>query len=224
MNIFRHIYDTFVTLLSSVFRIKRISNEEARGILEEERSLRILEALDKVSEPIDPHPKGTSTFDPNSERAIAGLDFQNSVFEQLKEEFPDNNTFEETWNYFKKQNPDLTVYELACLEKEWGDITFVHEGQRFWVECCYAMGEKNSWFCEMKRLKFRGTNKFYCWGKRIEPGKTWFIQAATWNNYVTKCEKIRQGKKSFRVVPVHLIGDNIRKAKRGVDEFAKYIA
>ena len=101
--------------------------------------------------PEDPHPKGTSTFDPKSERAIQGLDFQNSVFEQLKEEFPDNDTFEETWTYFKNKNPDLTVYELACLEKEWGDITFVHEGQRFWVECCYAMGEKNSWFCEMKR-------------------------------------------------------------------------
>ena len=174
--------------------------------------------------PQDPHPKGTSTFDPTSERAIQGLEFQNSVFEQLKEEFPDNDTFEETWNYFKNKNPGLTVYELACLEKEWGDITFVHEGQRFWVECCYAMGEKNSWFCEMKRLKFRGTNKFYCWGKRTEPGKTWFIQSKAWNDYVEKCDRVRQGKKSFRVVPVHLIGDNLYKAKRGVDEFAKYIA
>ena len=199
MKLFRHIYDRFVALLSSVFRSKP---------------------------PVlaDPHPKGTSTFDPTSQRAIQGLDFQNSVFEQLKEEFPDNNTFEETWAYFKNKNPDLTVYELACLEKEWGDITFVHEGQRFWVECCYAMGEKNSWFCEMKRLKFRGTNKFYCWGKRIEPGKTWFIQSSSWNNYVKQCDKVRQGKKTFRVVPVHLIGDNLRKAKRGVDEFARYIA
>ena len=195
MKLFRNIYDWFVSLFTPALPEK----------------------------PEDPHPKGTSTFDPTSQRAIQGLDFQNSVFEQLKEEFPDNDTFEETWTYFKNKNPELTVYELACLEKEWGDITFVHEGQRFWVECCYAMGEKNSWFCEMKRLKFRGTNKFYCWGKRIEPGKTWFIQSKAWNDYVKKCDRVRQGKKSFRIVPVHLIGDNLYKAKRGVDEFARYI-
>ena len=76
----------------------------------------------------------------------------------------------------------------------------------------------------MKRLKFRGVNKFYCWGKRIEPGRTWFIQAKPWNDYVKKCETVKQGKKTFRVVPVHLIGDNLYKAKRGVDEFAKWIA
>ena len=196
MKLFRNIYDWFVSLFTPTLPEK----------------------------PEDPHPKGTSTFDPTSQRAIQGLDFQNSVFEQLKEEFPDNDTFEETWTYFKNKNPDLTVYELACLEKEWGDITFVHEGQRFWVECCYAMGEKNSWFCEMKRLKFRGTNKFYCWGKRTEPGRTWFIQSKAWNDYVKKCDRVRQGKKSFRIVPVHLIGDNLYKAKRGVDEFARYIA
>ena len=215
MKLFRHIYDWFVTLLSSAQR---------RNHPEEDRALETLSKLDDLSEPLDPHPKGTSTFDPKSERAIQGLGFQNSVFEQLKEEFPDNDTIEETWEYFRRQNPELTVYELACLEKEWGDITFVHEGQRFWVECCYAMGEKNSWFCEMKRLKFRGINKWYCWGKRIEPGRTWFIQSSSWNNYVKQCDKIRQGKKIFRVVPVHLIGDNLRKAKRGVDEFAKWIA
>ena len=143
MKLFRNIYEWFVSLFTYT------------PTTPEQDALRVLEKLDNISEPLDPHPKGTSTFDPNSERAIQGLDFQNSVFEQLKEEFPDNSTFEETWNYFKNKDPDLTVYELACLEKEWGDITFVHEGQRFWVECCFAMGEKNSWFCEMKRIKFR---------------------------------------------------------------------
>jgi len=210
MSIFRKLYDWIVDLLSPVDRW-----DEYVPPLEE--SLKVLRQLDEK------HPKGTSTFDPNSQRAIAGLSFQTSVFEELQKEFPGNDTFEETWDYFKKQDPSLSIYELACLEKEWGDITFVHEGQRFWVECCFAMGEKNSWFCEMKRKKFRGINKFYCWGKRIEPGKTWYIPSRPWNDYVEKCEITKKGKKTFRVVPVHLIGDNIRVAKRGADAFAKYI-
>ena len=76
----------------------------------------------------------------------------------------------------------------------------------------------------MKRIKFRGVNKFYCWGKIDEPGKMWFIPSKQWNAYVEKCDKVRRGKKQFRVVPKHLIGDNIRVAKRGVDEFGKHIA
>jgi hypothetical protein len=169
-------------------------------------------------------PKGQSTFDPNSARAKEGIAFQKSVFVELQEQFPGNDTFEECWDYFKAKNPELGIYELACLEKEWGDITFVHEGQRFWVECCYAMGKKSSWFCEMKRLKFKGINKWYCWGKKSEPGKTWFIQSSSWNSYVECCDRVRKGKKSFRVVPVHLIGDNLYKAKRGPDGFSEFIS
>ena len=215
MKFLRNIYAWIVALLSPGSRQIRT---------EEDKALATLKVLDEISESVDTHPKGTSTFDPNSYRAKQGLAFQTAVFEQLKLRYPGNDTFEETWEYFKKQNPELTIYELACLEKEWGDITFVHEGQRFWVECCFAIGKKNSWFCEMKRIKFRGTNKFYCWGKIDEPGKMWFIPSKQWNAYVEKCDKVRRGKKHFRVVPKHLIGDNIRVAKRGVDEFVKYIA
>jgi len=172
---------------------------------------------------VDLHPKGTSTFDPNSNRAKKGIAFQKSVYEQLQEEFPGNDTFEETWEHFKKQDPTFSIYELACLEKKYGDITFVHEGQRFWVECCFAMGKKVSWFCEMKRIKFRGINKWYCWGKIDEQGKTWYVQSRSWNDYVEKCEKVRKGKKSFRIVPKHLIGDNLYSAKRGANAFRKFI-
>ena len=169
-----------------------------------------------VDKSMDKHPKGTSTFDANSDRAVKGLAFQNEVFEDLRNKYPGNNTLEETWEYFKRQDPELSNYELACLEKEWGDITFVHDGQRFWIECCFAMGKDSSWFCEMKRLKFHGKNKFYCWGKIDEPGMKWTIPSDKWNSYVSKCRKVRQGKKTFRVVPKHLIGDNIKAAKKGV--------
>jgi hypothetical protein len=219
MNILRNAYDWIVALLSPGLRIKRISNKEARELLDKR--------LGDIGEPLDTaevHPAGISTFDPNSDRAKKGLAFQTEVFEELKKRYPGNNTFEETWDHFKRQNPKLTVYELACLEKEWGDITFVHDEQRFWIECCFAMGKKSSWFCEMKRIKFKGVNKFYCWGKINEPGKMWFIPSRQWNSYVKKCDKVKQGRKTFRIVPKHLIGDNIRVAKRGVDEFVSFIA
>lgn len=209
MKFLRNIYAWIVALLSPEPRIKRDLGDNA---------LKVLQDLDRV------RPKGVSTFDPNSDRAKKGLAFQSEVFDELKKRYPGNDTFEETWDYFKKQDPELTVYELACLEKEWGDITFIHEGQRFWVECCFAMGKQESWFCEMKRIKFQGVNKFYCWGKIDEPGKMWFIPSRQWNQYVKKCTKVRLGKKSFRIVPKHLIGDNIRVAKRGVDEFVNFIA
>jgi len=131
---------------------------------------------------------------------------------------------EMTWDYYKKQNPKLTVYELACLEKEWGDITFKLEGQRIWVECCYAMGKTNTWFCEMKRLKFRGINKYYCWGKIETPEWMFFIPSQPWNNYTEKCDIAWHGKKSFRVVPKSVISPNIRAGKIGVDNFAEYIS
>ena len=204
MRLFRYIHEWIMSLRSSAELAEKIQGEETPIIS-------------------SPLPKRQSTFDPNSERAKQGLAFQSLVFEQLKEVFPEVDSFEETWDYFKERDPTLEIYDLACLEKEYGDITFLYEGQRFWVECCYAMGKKSSWFCEMKRLKFKGINKWYCWGKSNEPGRTWFIQSASWNKYVSKCDKVRQGKKSFRVVPKNLIGDNLFKAKRGPSEFKKAI-
>ena len=105
MKLFRYIYEWFVSLFPYT---------QPR---EEQDALRALEKLDSISEPLDPHPKGTSTFDPNSARAIQGLDFQNSVFEQLKEEFPENTTFEETWTYFRNQTLTFLCTNWHALRK-----------------------------------------------------------------------------------------------------------
>ena len=212
INWLRNFYGWFLKKLSPESYVRDVKVIDEARLQHNERTVLV-----------ELRPKGVSTFDPNSNRAKKGIAFQKSVYEQLQEEFPDNDTFEECWDYFKKQDPSLTIYELACLEKQWGDITFVHEGQRFWVECCYAMGKESSWFCEMKRIKFRGINKWYCWGKIDQPGKTWYIQSKFWNDYVGKCDKVRKGKKSFRIVPKHLIGDNLYKAKRGTHAFKTFI-
>ena len=214
MRWFQSIYERIVVLLSP----EDTRGDGESGFVRDENRLNHNRKTSFGEFEIE-HPKGVSTFDPNSERAKKGLAFQSKVFEELKSRFPENKTFEETWNYFKKQNPNLSIYELACLEKEYGDITFVLNGQRYWIECCYSMGTKSTWFCEMKRLKFKGQNKWYCWGKINEPGKVWYIHSRVWNRYVENCQIKRQGKKKFRVVPVHLVGDNIRNAIKGSEQF-----
>ena len=217
MNIFRNLHTWIANLLSLGNRWDDYTSPI------EEKTVKVLEELDiDRSKQVLKNKK--TTFDPNSYRAKQGIAFQKSIFGQLQEEFPGKDTFEECWDYFKAKDPTLSIYELACLEKEWGDITFVYEGQRFWVECCFAIGKKSSWFCEMKRIKFQGVNKWYCWGKIDQPGKSWYIQSRPWNDYVEKCDKVKRGKKSFRVVPKHLIGDNLYSAKRGASAFREFIA
>ena len=80
MKFLRKIYAWIVALLSPEPRKERDLGD---------KSFKILQDLDKK------HEKGTSTFDPKSPQAIAGLAFQTSVFEELQKEFPDNDTFEE---------------------------------------------------------------------------------------------------------------------------------
>ena len=79
-------------------------------------------------------------FNPKSKRAIAGLGFQQKVFEEFQKTFP-HIKFEMTWDFFKKQDPSLTNKELAILEKRDGDITYMFNGFRHYVECCFAMGK-----------------------------------------------------------------------------------
>jgi len=168
-------------------------------------------------------PQPVSTFDPKSERARKGIAFQEGVFQSLLKQFPDHEMIM-TWDYFKAKEPDLSDYSLACLEKEYGDITFVLDGQRFWVECCLAMGKNFTYFCEMKRIKFQGLNKWYCWGKVSDEDMQLFVPSSPWNRYVSKCDLIRRGKRRFRKVSVSYIGSNLRVGKSGVTNFAKFIS
>ena len=49
------------------------------------------------------------------------------------------------------------------------------------------------------------------------------VEEENYMKLMEECETKKKGRKTFRVVPVHLIGDNIRVAKRGPNAFAKYI-
>ena len=142
-------------------------------------------------------------FDPKSKRAIAGLKFQDEVLKNLQAEFPDIH-FEMTWDFFKNQDPLLTNRELAIIEKVEGDITYIFNNQRHYIECCFAMGKKLSRLCEMKRKSFLGPNKWYCYGFAFSKD-TVFIPSSAWNKHT---QLIPKADKSCRMVPLETIQIN----------------
>ena len=152
-------------------------------------------------------------FKSTSPRAIAGIGFQKRVLKEFQNLFP-NIQFEMTWDYFKTQDPSLTDRELAIIEKKEGDITYVFGGERHFVECCFAMGEKLSRLCEMKRKNFIGQNKWYCYGF-ANSNDIIFIPSFVWQSYTAK---IKTSDKSCRMVPV----DSIKSIKAGCSGLASY--
>ena len=156
-------------------------------------------------------------FKPTSPRAVAGLGFQQRAFEAFVRSHPDIE-FEMVWDYFAKLNPDLGSKELAILEKEWGDITYEVDGVRHWVECCYAMGTKISRLCEMKRTRFLGERRWYCYGF-AGSDEMIFIPSITWNSYTAHIE---QPDKSCRIVPLQSIR-NLKKGQHGIDNYWKEV-
>jgi len=152
-------------------------------------------------------------FNPNSKRAIAGLGFQQKVFEEFQKEFPDIE-FEMTWDFFKKLNPLLDNKELAIIEKREGDITYEVDGQRHYVECCFAMGKKVSRLCEMKRQKFIGKNKWYCYGFANSEDII-FMPSIVWKKYTAKIDK---ADKTCRMVPLTSI-KGLKAGRKGLQNY-----
>ena len=174
-----------------------------------------------------PKPVFKRKFDPNSERAIAGIEFQNKVQSELEgcETFQNVEDFRERARqiYYDGATDKKTESLLSRMEKEFGDITFTIEGQRFYVECCLAMNPKKSSMCEIKRTNFIGPNKWYCWGKLGSPEERVFIPSMVWQKYMGTLDLQTRNGWSFREIPIHRIGPSIRAAIIGTKNFELYI-
>jgi hypothetical protein len=163
-------------------------------------------------------------FDPTTPRSIAGKDFQERVLGEMLE----YNIFAGAQDFREMKRAEgiaagnpYTEKDLSFLEKEFGDIIVNINGQDVFVECCFAMGETHTSMCETKRQRFIGPNKWYCFGKRIDPDTRIFIPSAVWQMYMGRID-LNYGKGwRYRRVPLHLIGTNIRAAVVGLDNFAK---
>ena len=148
-----------------------------------------------------------------SKRAKAGIAFQNKVFSQLQDLYP-GIKFEMVWDFFKDQDPKLTDKELAIIEKKEGDITYMHNGQRHNIECCFAMGTQITRLCEMKRRCFSGKNKWYCYGFAGRDDMI-FMHSILWNKYTSKIE---QKDRSCRMVPLRYIF-GLKNKLTGIEEY-----
>ena len=168
-----------------------------------------------------------SKYNPKSARSIAGKDFQNKVLEEFKnsEIFVDVEDFRE-----KKRTEGIlsgkpyTETELSILEKSWGDITFLVGDHRFYIECCFAMGEHQTSMCEIKRECFVGDNKWYCYGKRIDPDARVFIHSRVWQAYMGQLKLNKKNGWRYRTVDIKSIGHHIRAAIIGQENFEKLFA
>ena len=157
-------------------------------------------------------------FNPTSPRAIAGLKFQSDVLSELRD-IQAITDVEDVRDYFSRIDPSLTHKQITILEKTWGDITFLIEDKRYWVECCFAMGDEHTSMCEIKRKNFTGSEKWYCWGKRTNPNDRIFIPSLVWKTYLGRTKLISKNGWRYRTMATKYIGANIRAAKIGITDF-----
>ena len=78
------------------------------------------------------------------------------------------------------------------------------------------MGERYSRMCEMKRLKFNGENKWYCYGFN-GTSDIIMIPSQIWNRYVSK---ITKRDVSHRMVPIYAI-KGLRAGIHNIGEYWK---
>ena len=161
--------------------------------------------------------KNINKFDPARPRAIAGLDFQKRVMEKLLNTRGVKNV-EDVREWLKKTNKNYTEYDLNIGERFHGDITFILEGERYFVECCLAMGEKSK-MSESKRRMFKGRNKWYCWGRSDDLEFLCFVPSLMWSKYSKKLGMIAREGTVFRLVPRSILGSNLKAARLNCDEF-----
>ena len=153
-------------------------------------------------------------FDPNSERAIRGLKFQEDVMRDLEDEFLSARS---TRGWLSIIDPHLSEVQLNVLEQTWGDIVvwITSNADPIFVECV-SLGYENSRFPESKVKKFMGDNKFYAFG--WEGGETKYIPSATWNAYARKLESfVRFGREFRKFSRGHIT--SVRKSYVGTEQF-----
>ena len=133
-------------------------------------------------------------FDPNSDRAIRGLKFQEDVLNDLEDEFLSARS---TRGWLSIIDPHLSEIQLNVLEQTWGDIivTLNDDYDPIFVECVTLKGE-DSRFPESKVKKFNGDNKFYAFG--WEGGAVKFIPSSVWNEYAKKLPRFYRKGRAFR--------------------------
>lgn len=127
--------------------------------------------------------KSNSWFNPNSERAKAGLEFQDTIAKELLEKGVKVQT---VYDWLKSMDPCLENRQVWALEKTWGDLVCTkHDGSLLFIECVTASQEETIF--PMSKLQFEGKNKWYLFGW---DDHRHFVPSYQWNSYVKKVEMV----------------------------------
>lgn len=157
---------------------------------------------------------GKNRFEETSLRCRMGIKFQQRVLDEMSMLVQADNTRE----WFSKNDPKLSSYELNKLEQKYGDIVAVINDRLVFVECVSVNHEGKSPFPESKIKKFVGDEKWYAVGWEGFGPK--FIHSRTLNAYAKTLPKfIREGRRFRWLRRWHI--RKIRKAYVGSDEFIK---
>jgi len=149
-------------------------------------------------------------------RLSLGKEFEIQVANELAGLIDAPETIISVRDHFLKINPEYDRETLNRLEKRWGDITFTHCGNRYWVECHRALADDYTRFCDLKRQYFVGDDKFYALS---HPGGVSYIRSNVWNSYVSKCDRIKHEGRPYRSVRIK----NIMGIKMSVDSCEKFV-
>ncbi len=155
-------------------------------------------------------------FQISEHRLSLGKEFEAQLAKDLANFIDNPGSIESVRARFQKENPDITREELNRMEKRWGDITFLHKGNRYWIECHRALADDFTRFCDMKCRYFEGDDKFYAIS---HPGGVSYIRSYTWNAYASKCDRIKYEGRPYRMIRVK----NIQGIKLSVNSCEKFV-
>ena len=127
--------------------------------------------------------RSNSWFSPNSVRAKAGLEFQDTVTKEFQEK---GIKVQSVYDWLKSMDPCLESKQVWALEKTWGDLVCTKsDGSLLFIECVTASQEETVF--PMSKLQFEGKNKWYLFGW---DDQRHFVPSYQWNSYVKKVEVV----------------------------------
>jgi len=125
----------------------------------------------------------TSWFNKNSERAKAGLGFQDLALQEFRSA---GISVQSVPDWLKSMDPCLENKQVWALEKTWGDLICTRpDGTYLFIECVTASQEETVF--PMSKLQFEGKNKWYLFGW---DDQRHFVPSGAWNSYVKKIERV----------------------------------
>lgn len=158
--------------------------------------------------------QSVSWFNKDSKRAIVGLKFQDSVFQDL---LGRGIAVRNVGEWLLSFDPQLRDNQIWMLEKIWGDLVCTKpDGTLLFIECITASQEETIF--PMSKLQFEGKNKWYLFGW---DECRYFVPSRAWNAYVKKIDRVSARDHDVVAKLRRSQYASMRCGISGIDEFLK---